>query len=254
VTDTRRIALVVEYDGGRYAGSQRQADAPTIQAALESAVQELTGEPSRVALAGRTDAGVHALGQVAAFDTTSRLTEHVLLRGLNAKLPADIAVHRVVCAPPDFDPRRHASSRIYAYEIYNSQTRAPLQAHAWHVSQQLDTSRMSRAAAQLTGRHDFAAFSRSEPATTVRCLRRCDVARHGATLTVEMEANAFLRQQVRRTVGALVDVGTGRLSEQALRDLLEQARPNSVGPVAPAHGLTLVSVKYDGLDLAGEMR
>ncbi|MEX1253589.1 MAG: tRNA pseudouridine(38-40) synthase TruA [Dehalococcoidia bacterium] len=249
----RRLALVLEYDGSRYGGSQLQKRTPSIQGELETAIEKLTGERSRAALAGRTDAGVHALGQVAAFTTASSLATEVFVRGLNAWLPEDIAVRRAIEAPPDFDPRRHASGRTYRYGIYNGPVRSPLwRGHAWHVVQALDITMMQRAAQTLVGEHDFAAFSRREGVTTVRCIRRCEVTRKGALVSVEVDANAFLRQQMRRTVGALVQIGAGKVSAAAFRRLLSQAEPATAGPVAPAHGLCLVRVAYPGLDLTGQ--
>jgi len=248
----RRLALVLEYDGGRYGGSQVQKHTPSIQGELESALRNLTGERLRVAFAGRTDAGVHATGQVAAFTTASTLEADVIVRALNAHLPEQIAVRRALDAPEEFDPRRHASSRTYRYTIYNAPLRSPLwRDRAWHVAEPLDLAAMREAAGALLGERDFAAFSRREGVSTVRCLRRADVQEQPPLLFVELEANAFLRQQVRRTVGALVQVGIGRLSVPAFRDLLRGAEPASAGPVAPAHGLCLVRVTYPGLDLSG---
>ena len=248
----RRIALVLEYDGRPYGGSQVQKRMPTIQGELETAFERLTGERLRVAFAGRTDAGVHATGQAAAFTTASSLPVETFVRGLNAFLPPEIAVRRAIEAPADFDPRRHAASRTYRYTIYNGPVRSPLwRDRAWHVTEPLDEATMRRAASWLPGRHDFAAFSRREGVSTVRCVRRCDVERRGPLVTVEMEANAFLRHQVRRTVGALVRVGTGRLAPAGLRGLLRDRQPCAAGPVAPAHGLRLLRVDYAGLDLGG---
>ncbi len=252
-TPRRRLALVIEYDGSRYRGSQVQKRRPTIQRALETALRKLTGEKLRVALAGRTDAGVHARGQVAAFTTPSTLQTDVFVRGLNAWLSEEISVRRAFEVSNGFDPRRHATSRTYRYLIHNAPVRSPLQrARTWHVAEPLDDAAMRRAAAQLVGEHDFAAFSRREGVRTVRCLQRCDVDRQGTLVTVELEANAFLRQQVRRTVGALVQVGTGRLSLAQFRALLRRAEPASAGPLAPAHGLCLLRVTYPGLDLGEE--
>jgi tRNA pseudouridine38-40 synthase len=248
----RRIALVLEYDGGPYGGSQVQKRTPSIQGELEAAIRRLTGEKLRAAFAGRTDAGVHATGQVAAFTTASSLPIETFVRGLNAWLPQEIAVRRAVEAPLEFDPRRHAASRTYRYTIYNAPVRSPLwRARAWHVVEPLDAAAMRRAASSLVGRHDFAAFSRREDVTTVRCVRRCEVEREGALITVEVEANAFLRQQVRRTVGALVQVGAGKLTPATFRALLRSREPCAAGPVAPAHGRCLARGEYPGLDLKG---
>lgn len=246
----RRIALILAYDGSRYLGSQRQRRGPTIQGELERAIERLTGDRAPVAFAGRTDAGVHALGQVAAFTTTSHLRTDVFVRGLNAHLPPDIAVQRAREVPETFNPRRHAVSRTYQYTIYNAPVRSPLwRDRAWQVTPPLDVDRMRRAARYLLGEHDFAAFSRREPTTTRRQMHRCQVTRCGTLVTIQMEANAFLRQQVRRTAGALVEVGLRRLSLPAFRSLLRRAEPASAGPLAPAHGLYLLQVTYHGLDL-----
>ncbi len=252
----RRLALVLEYDGGPpLAGSQIQKNAPSIQGELETALHKLTGERLRVAFAGRTDAGVHARGQVAAFTTASRLQTEVFVRGLNAWLPESIVVRRAAEVTERFDPRRHASRRTYRYLIYNTPIVSPLwRGRAWHVAEPLDAERMQRAAHVLIGEHDFAAFSRREGVTTVRRVYRCQVRARPPLLSIEVEANAFLRQQVRRTVGALVQVGRSRLTVAAFRGLLRRAEPASAGPVAPAHGLYLMRVRYPGFDLGERMR
>ncbi len=241
----RRIALVLEYDGGQYGGSQLQPRVPSVQGELEQAIHQLTGEPVRLALAGRTDAGVHAQGQVAAFTTTSVHDTDVIARGLNAWLPDDIAVRRAWVAPIDFDPRRHALSRTYRYTISNTPARSPLWRHrAWHVAEPLDTEAMQRAAATLAGERDFASFTRKQNTSTVRCVHRCEVARRGCRVLIDIEANAFLRQQVRRTAGALVSAGRGRLTFAAFRDLLRHPKPAAAGPLAPPQGLCLMRVSY----------
>jgi tRNA pseudouridine38-40 synthase len=252
----RRLALVIEYDGSPpLAGSQIQKNAPSIQGEIESALRKLTGERLRVAFAGRTDAGVHARGQVAAFTTISRLNTEVFVRGLNAWLPQSIAVRCAAEVDETFDPRRHASRRTYRYLIYNAPVASPLwRGRAWHVAEPLDTERMQRAARLLAGEHDFAAFSRREGVTTVRRVYRCQVRARPPLVTVEVEANAFLRQQVRRTVGALAQVGRGKLAVAGFRGLLQRAEPASAGPVAPPQGLYLMRVTYPGLDLGGRMR
>jgi tRNA pseudouridine38-40 synthase len=249
----RRIALVLEYDGTGFGGSQIQKNAPSIQGTLEDKIEKLTGTHARVAFAGRTDAGVHARGQVAAFTTASALEAAVLMRGLNAWLPESIAVRSAVEVDERFDPRRHARSRTYRHAVYNAPVRSPLlRAHAWHVAEPLDVAAMQEAALMLIGEHDFAAFSRREPTTTVRCVHRCEVDPERRLVTIEIEANAFLRQQVRRTAGALVRVGLGKLTPAAFGELLRRAEPATAGPVAPAHGLCLLRVAYPGLDLRPE--
>jgi len=247
----RRFALVLEYDGTAYRGSQYQDNGPSIQQMLESAIGQLTGERVRVAFAGRTDTGVHALGQVAAFDSRTRLGPGELMKGLNHFLPPDIAVRAAREVERTFDPRRDARSRVYRYRILNRPARSPLERlRAWHIEKPLDVETMRRAAVLLEGEHDFAAFAGPYDGPTVRTLRRCEVTRKGCVVTVEMEAQAFLPHQVRRSVGPLAEVGLGRTSAEALGVLLSEARPSSAGPAAPAHGLYLVRVDYDGVEIA----
>jgi len=245
----RRIALLLEYDGTAYRGSQHQENGPSIQQELESAIKRLTGTPTRASLAGRTDAGVHAVGQVAAFDVASRLAPAEFVPALNHFLPDDIAVRAAADAPPGFDPRRHARSRAYRYRIHNRPVRSPLERHrAWHVPKPLDVTAMQRAARRLEGAHDFAAFAGPYDGSTLRTLARCDVTACGRRIAVVMEAEAFLPHQVRRTVGPLVEIGLGRATEEQLLDLLDRAVPSSANPAAPACGLYLLRVRYDGLE------
>ncbi len=246
----RRIALVLEYDGTAYHGSQYQENGPSIQRQLESAVEKLTGVAVRASFAGRTDAGVHALGQVAAIDIASRLTRAELVNGINHFLPEDIAVREAKEVAAEFNPRRHARSRAYRYRIDNRPVRSPLtRLRAWQVPRPLDVAAMQRAAALLEGAHDFAAFAGPYDGSTSRTLRRCEISRACGGLAVEMEAEAFLPHQVRRTVGPLVEVGIGRMTEDEMASLLDEARPSSAGPAAPACGLYLVRIAYDGFEL-----
>ncbi len=243
----RRFALLLEYDGGRFAGSQLQSNALTVQSVLEDAIEKATGEASRVAFAGRTDAGVHAYGQMASFVTTSRHTPEVMLRALNAWLPADVVVRAATETDLDFDPRRQAVRRHYRYLIDNQATRPAIQRHrAWHVAEALDVPAMAKAARGLIGRHDFAAFAsrlESSEASTVRELMCFEVRREGNSVICDVTGNAFLPQQVRRMVGPLVEVGRGKRSVEDYAALLTGA-PASVGPAAPAHGLYLIRVGY----------
>jgi tRNA pseudouridine38-40 synthase len=244
----RRVALLIEYDGARFAGSQLQSNAVTVQGVLEDAIVKATGEPSRAAFAGRTDAGVHARGQVVAFSTGSRLDCETLQRALNAWLPDDVAVKAVAEVAPEFDPRRDTRRRWYRYVIDNGDVRPALdRGRAWHVAGTLDVEAMAAAAARLVGRHDFAAFaSRLEDASasTVRELYAFKVSKDGDSVQIDVTANAFLPHQVRRMTGALVEVGRGKLSPEALGTLLE-GPPASAGPAAPAHGLYLMTVEYE---------
>lgn len=248
----RRLALLLEYDGSRYSGSQYQKDAPSVQGELEAAITKLTGEQVRVAFAGRTDAGVHAIGQVAAFSTASRHPPDTFVGGLNFWLPVDVAVRAAVEAPASFDPRRRALSRAYRYLLVDGRQRSPLwRGRAWEIGGRLDVGAMAKASEPLVGRHDFAAFAGAlerREASTVRRLHRCDVARRGALVTVEMEADAFLPHQVRRTVGLLVEIGLGRQAPAAVRECLDQPQRRPVAQTAPACGLYLVQVRYAELD------
>jgi tRNA pseudouridine38-40 synthase len=251
----RRIALLVEYEGTAYGGSQLQKNTPSIQGDLERAIERLTGQRARVAFAGRTDAGVHALNQVAAFTTETRHSPTVLHRGLNALLPESIAIKHAAEVDASFDPRRHAAARVYRYLVRNTLVRSPFwRTRAWHVPRALDLEAMQQAAALLVGEHDFAAFSRREGVTTRRHVYRCEVSRDGRLVKVEMEANAFLRGQVRRTIGLLVQVGLGKRPPDDVSQVLRKAQPASAGPVAPAHGLYLVHVAYPALDLEAQIR
>ena len=252
----RRIALLLENDGSRYGGSQIQKNAPTIQGSLEGAIKRLTGETARAAFAGRTDAGVHARGQVASFLTRRPFDVTVFVDGLNYWLPDDIAVRGARAVALDFDVRRRARRRLYRYLVYNGRAPSPLlRSRAWHVKQPLAVPAMQQAAACLVGRHDFAAFAGSlerPETTTVRMMHRFDVRRLGRLVSFEAEADAFLPHQVRRTTGALVEVGLGRQTLQSFEALLREGKPATGGPAAPPQGLCLVRVTYPDLDFDEE--
>lgn len=244
----RRLALLLEYDGSGFSGSQLQPERRTVQGVVEEAVRALTGESPRVAFAGRTDAGVHAIGQVGAFDTESTLEVKTVQRALNHLLPEDVAVRAVAEVAAGFDPRRHAVGRTYRYAIRHGAPRSPLRrAQEWHRGGALNIEAMARAAATLPREvRDWAPFAGPVPDgyPTVRTLRRCDVQRAGQhRVMVMMEADGFLPHQVRRTVGALVRVGTGGSTIEEFAALIEGA-PGSAGPTAPSLGLVLCSVAY----------
>ncbi len=252
----RRVALLLEYDGTQYGGSQIQKNAPTIQGSLEGAIKRLTGETTRVAFAGRTDAGVHACGQVASFLTSRPFDAKLFVDGLNYWLPDDIAVRRAQEVEFGFDVRRHATGRQYRYLVYNDKAPSPLlRQRAWHVKQPLDVVAMQRAAECLAGRHDFAAFAGAlerPGASTIRTACRVEVRRAGSLVQADMWADAFLPHQVRRTVGALVEVGVGRQEPQWIGELLREAKPSTAGPAAPPQGLCLMRVRYPNLSFEQE--
>ncbi len=243
-----RLALTVEYDGTRYAGFQYQKNARSIQEELEKAIASLTGENARVRGAGRTDAGVHALGQVVAFDTASAHRPETVLRALNHYLPDDIAVKAAAEVGDDFDPRRSAVSRRYRYTVLNSAVRSPLKRSFSHREPSpLDSEAMARAARLYVGVHDFRRFAGRPDwpgASTVREIKESRVEKTGDTITFEVEGNAFLPHQVRRMAGALVDVGRGALTIEDIAAMLEGGPDSATARSLPARGLCLLKVKY----------
>ena len=241
-----RVRAVVAYDGTDYSGFQRQANAPTVQAALEAALTQVTQETIAVLAAGRTDAGVHAAGQVIAFDTVWRHSLDDLQRALNAVLPADIVVRKVEEAAPDFHPRYSARSRCYQYTVYNAPVRWPLaRRYSLYVSAPLDVEAMRRAARTLIGERDFATFGQPPQGNvTVRRVSAAVWRGEPPWLTFDIEANAFLYRMVRSVVGTLLQVGRGELSEEEFAALLASCDRSQAGPTAPPHGLCLMEVKY----------
>ncbi len=238
---------VVEYDGTSYHGSQVQANAPTIQEKLERALATVTQEHIHIRFAGRTDAGVHAAGQVIDFWTTWQRSLEELHRALNAVLPSDIAIRELSLTAEDFHSRYSAHSRVYRYSIWNRPVRSPLHRRTHlHVPRRLDIEQMTRAGQVLVGEHDFRTFGAPmQPGgSTVRVVTRVDVWRDSDEVFVEIEANAFLRRMARRIVAALIDVGHGRLTLEELAEALEAADPARIQGMAPAHGLCLVKVHY----------
>ena len=239
---------MVEYDGSAFSGSQYQAGVPTVQAALEEAIYRLTGEKVRITAASRTDAGVHALGQVVSFKTTSPRPLEAFVGGMNYWLPAAVAVREAHVVPLSFDVRRRATSRHYRYSILLSRTRSPLrERYAYRLAGELDVAAMDRACRILVGKHDFASFAAGiggEAGNTVRRVYHAGVRQQADMVIFDMVANAFLRHQVRVTAGCLVRVGQGKMTEEELRAVLEARRPGLAGPTLPAHGLCLVKVEY----------
>ncbi len=244
-----RYRLTVEYDGTGYAGWQRQKNGPSIQAALEAAIRGFCGEETVVAGAGRTDAGVHARGQVCHVDLRRPVDASTLRDAVNAHLrPAPIAVLAAAEAAAGFHARFSATRRVYRYRIVNR--RAPLaldSGRAWHVGAPLDRAAMTRAAALLTGRHDFTSFRAAacQAASPVRTLDRLGVAAAGESVFVSAGARSFLHSQVRILVGALVDVGRGKRRAEDMTAVLAARDRAAAGPTAPAAGLCLMEVSYD---------
>ena len=242
-----RVRLKIEYDGGGYSGWQLQAGDDTVQARIEAVLEVLFGHPIRIHAAGRTDAGVHALGQVAAFDAPRHFEPRDLRRALNAMLPADIVVREAEEAGAGFDPRRDAVVRVYEYRLLNRELRSPFEhRYAWHVAQPLNLAAMQSAARVFLGTHDFAAFRTlgTETKSTVRDIYVSQWERRGDFLVYRVEGSSFLRRMVRSMVAAMVEVGRNRLGVEALRALLRGCDRSQTPAAAPACGLFLIEVRY----------
>ena len=242
------MILTIEYDGRRYCGFQLQAREPTIQSELEKAIWKLTREHTRVMAASRTDAGVHARGQVASFRTSSSLPQERFVGGLNHYLPCDIAVKSAYKIDEHFDIRRQASSREYNYYILNTPTRSPLEEGFAHlVSGDLNIEAMNQACQALLGEHDFISFASAlEPRVknTRRKVHVASVERRRQFVIFNIIANSFLSHQVRNTIGALIRVGLGKMSLDEFCSIIEKKKPGLAGPAAPACGLYLERVNY----------
>jgi tRNA pseudouridine38-40 synthase len=243
-----RYKLTIEYDGARYAGWQRQDNARTVQQALEEAALALNGEPTVVTGAGRTDSGVHALGQVAHVDLLKPLPAGKVRDALNAHLrPHPIAVLESEDAAPEFHARFDATGRSYIYRIISRRADLTLDKHrAWRVAAALDAGAMHAAAQALVGRHDFSTFRyiHCQADSPVKTLDSIRVQRKAEEIIVETTARSFLHHQVRSMVGSLVEVGRGRQEVRWISDILHAADRTLCGPVAPAAGLYLASVSY----------
>jgi tRNA pseudouridine38-40 synthase len=243
----RRLKLLLEYSGTHYHGWQLQPHAVTIQGTLETCLARLTNGPVRLHAAGRTDAGVHALGQVVHFDTASKIALPALIRGANSLLPSDIVVRQAEEVSGDFHARYSARRKTYVYIVRNHSTSSALGApYAWHVPQALALASMRAAARVLLGRHDFSAFRAAsctarDPWRCLFCLR---IFRHAERLIFVLNADGFLQHMARTIVGTLVAIGRGRLPADAMAPILQSRQRSYAGSTAPAHGLFLVRVVY----------
>jgi len=245
------IKLTLAYDGTDYAGWQVQSGPVTVQGVVEKALAEITGQTIRATASGRTDAGVHALGQVVGFRADTHLLPEVWVRALNARLPSDVAVVEAAAAPEGFHAIRDAVDKRYRYTIHNGPCRDVFRRrYCWHYPSTLDVDAMARAAGCLRGRHDFASFQSSGAprATTVRTVSDLLVTRGeeagGPWLMIEIEADGFLYNMVRAIVGTLVEVGRGAQPESWVAEVIEARDRSAAGPTAPPQGLTLVRVRY----------
>jgi tRNA pseudouridine38-40 synthase len=244
-----RIRLRLEYDGTDFHGWQLQAGERTVQGELEAAFARIVGQPVRVHGAGRTDAGVHARGQVAHADPVAQLEPADLQRALNALLPPDVAVLELEAAAPDFDARGDARWKRYVYRILEGRSPSPLRRRqVWHHRGSLDLDPMLEAAPLLVGTHDFAAFrghaAGGPEENSVRRLLRLDLRREADELVIAVEGQAFLRHMVRTLVGTLLEVGRGRRSPDEIPGILASRDRARAGPTAPACGLCLDHIEY----------
>ncbi|MFC1998115.1 tRNA pseudouridine(38-40) synthase TruA [Chloroflexota bacterium] len=251
---TRTIICVIEYDGTRYHGFQLQAQEPTIQSELEQAIEKLTGRQTRIIGASRTDSGVHAREQVIGFRTRSALLNKNFVDGLNHYLPQDIAIKAARQIDSDFGLRKEAKNRIYRYRVLNTPQRSALEVNrAYQVGVPLDVDAMHKASQELIGTADFASFTQSDnySESTVRTVYEAKVSKEVNMVLFDIKADSFLKQQVRRTVGTLLRVGTGELTIEAFRDIINAKQNGLAGPTAPPYGLYLMKVNYD-IELYGE--
>lgn len=246
-----KIALIVEYDGTRYHGFQYQDNAITVQAELELALKGLTNQSIRVKAACRTDAGVHAVGQVVSFRTQAQYPPEAWVKALNYFLPPDVAVQEAWPVAEDFDVQRWAIRREYRYTIFNRRVRSPFKVRfAYFYPQPLDVAAMQRASRTLEGEHDLSSFSPlagERAGKTTRKVYQSRVSRRGDLVYFTMAANSFLPHQIRHTVGALLRVGRGKLGVAEFGQILGARQPGLAGPAVPPQGLCLMKVEYSQL-------
>jgi tRNA pseudouridine38-40 synthase len=241
------IKLIIQYDGTNYHGWQTQSNAPSIQKIMEDKLSILLNHTITLYGSGRTDAGVHALGQVANFLTDSKLKPGVIQRALNSLLPPDIVIREADEVDEKFHARYRAKSRVYQYLIWNERIPSPFfRRFTWHVTYRLDLEKMQKAALLLTGRHDFSSFQGSDrgETRTVREILRLEIQKKKQLILFTVEANSFLKHMVRNIVGTLVEIGKGKTDLRVLKKVIEARDRTRAGPSGPAHGLFLREVKY----------
>ena len=243
----RNVCLGVQYDGTRYAGFQVQPDCLTIQSELQAALTSLLGQPTRIIGASRTDAGVHAFGQVATFTTENAIPVERIVNALNALLPADIVCVAADEVPADFHPQYAAQRKQYSYRILNRELPSPfLGRYAWHVRRPLDVEAMREAGQHLVGEHDFAAFcaAHGSAKTSLREVYTLDILRDAEVVELRIEGNGFLYMMVRIIMGTLVEVAQGKMPPQRVGEILTSCDRNQAGSTAPPQGLSLVRISY----------
>jgi tRNA pseudouridine38-40 synthase len=243
----KRIRLMVAYDGTNYSGWQIQPNAPTIEKKLDEAIYALTGENVHVTGASRTDAGVHALGNVAVFDTASSIPADKFTYALNRYLPEDIIIQQSDEVESDFHPRHCDTRKIYCYSILNTEFGLPKKRnYTWNVPGNIDISKMQEAAEYLVGEHDFKSFCcvRTQTETTVRTIYSLDVDRKGDEILITVTGNGFLYNMVRIIAGTLIQVGKGKFNPEYVKEMLDAKDRTQAGQTAPPQGLTLMRIEY----------
>ena len=244
----RNIKLIVSYDGTEFSGWQTQAGVRTVQETLENAITALTGERVSANASGRTDAGVHAVGQVVNFYTNSEHSLDVMVRAINAHLPADVVVREAADMAQAFDANRDARAKLYRYVIHDGPVPDPfLRRFCFHTSHKLDLAAMKEGALSLLGRHDFRSFETDWPnrMSSVRTVMHLTLNRAGEWIWLDVEADGFLYNMVRAIAGTLINVGRGYWPPSQVRQILEAQDRRVAGPTAPALGLFLMRVRYD---------
>ncbi len=254
----RRILLKVAYDGSAYSGFAYLENANTIEGTINTAIEKLTGEKTEVIGASRTDAGVHAYGNVVVFDTASTVPAESFYMALNSKLPNDIRIMESFEVPGDFHPRKCRSEKTYEYRILNTKLPIPTKRqYYWHCSYDLDEKLMNDAGKYMEGEHDFSSFcaSGSQALTHVRTIKSVDVARDGDVITIRVVGNGFLYNMVRIIAGTLMEVGRGKIAPEAVKDIIEACDRTKAGPTAPPQGLFLVKYEFpDGFILTNSTK
>lgn len=242
-----RVKLVVAYDGTNYCGWQIQPNGITIEEMLNKHLSELLGEHIVVTGASRTDAGVHSLGNVAVFDTNTRMPAEKISFALNQRLPEDIVVQNSCQVPEDFHPRFSKSVKTYEYRILNRKFRLPLERNtSYFYHYPLDVEKMQQAAVCLVGEHDFSSFSsvHAQTNTFVRTIYSLNVKKEGDIISIRITGNGFLYNMVRIIAGTLIQVGAGIIALEKVQEILEGKDRELAGPTAPAHGLTMIGIDY----------
>lgn len=242
-----RIKLIVAYDGTNYKGWQVQPNGITIEEVLNKKLTELLGEEITVAGASRTDSGVHSLGNVAVFDTNTRMPAEKISFALNQRLPEDIVVQDSCEVPEDWHPRYQNSRKTYEYRILNRTFRMPSRRFdTYFYHHPLDVEKMQKAASYLVGEHDFKSFCAigAQVKTTVRAVYACDVLKNGEIITIRVTGNGFLYNMVRIIAGTLIQVGGGALPPERIPEILAAQDRSAAGPTAPAQGLTMMGIEY----------